>query len=139
MLEVSPNDALPSAEDLFAGRPGEMEASPYEGPKAASEMKPFDLGLESLGKIEAPISPEPTIETGNGEAQVQTTKTIPKTQAGAASSIFSARMPAYVNTESDVVNVFPLATLPSTASSSAIFQPKSIFKTPTIAPTQKQV
>jgi hypothetical protein len=48
-------------------------------------------------------------------------------------------MPAYVNTESDVVNVFPLATLPSSASSSAIFQPKSIFRTPTIAPTQKQV
>ena len=141
MVEVGTNEALPSTEDLFAGRPLEMKASPYEGPKSTSEMKPFDLGdIGDIVKTTSPVSSEPTVETGKGEVQVQTTKTIPKTaQAGAASSISSARMPAYVNTESDVMDVFPLAQHPSRVSSSAIFQPKSIFKTPTITPTQNQI
>ena len=138
MLEVGPNSALPSAEDLFAGRPGEMKASPYEGPKPTGALKPFDVGLDNVGKIESPISPEPTVETGNGETQLQTTKTIPKSQAGAASSIFSARMPAYINAGNDVINVFPLISQPSRASHFG-FQPKSIFKEPTIAPTSKPV
>jgi hypothetical protein len=137
LLEVGPNEALPSAEDLFAGRPGEMKASPYEGPKPASGMKPFDVGLDNVGKVESPVASESVAEAGKGEAQIQTTKTIPRSQIGAASSIFSTRAPAYAGTESEVINVFPLAVQPSHTTSTFGIGTKNIFKEPTITATRK--
>jgi hypothetical protein len=123
MLEVAPDEALPSAEDLLGGRPGDLQASDNEGPKAAKPMKAFDLELPDLGSISS-ASP---VSSGKEEVQLQTQKTIPRSQMGAVSSVVNAQMPAFTATEGEMINVFPITSTPS------------IFNAPPVKPTSKSV
>ena len=140
LLEVGPNEPLPSTEELFAGYKGEIEGSPYEGPKPTA-IKPFDLGegAKAVPSAPEPAAPEASAPAAKGETQIQVTKTMPTSQIGSASSIFSARIPAYVNAGSEAINVFPLVVNPARTAPSIISEPQSIFREPTVAPTNKPV
>ena len=115
MYEVGPGDELPSAKDLLGGSSDEMKVSPYEGPKS-STMKPFGPSAEiptatppevsgatsvspSISPSASPI-PSASPSSGIGEAQMQLTSTMPKTQVAAtSSSVFSAGAPVYAGAE----------------------------------------
>ena len=73
LLEVGPNSALPSAEDLFAGRPGELKASAWEGPKSPTKAPFFtsDAVPENFISGEATVAKSALETSGDKMSSVQ--------------------------------------------------------------------
>jgi hypothetical protein len=120
LIEVGQSDALPSAEELLAGRPGELQASQWEGPKSSTErpyappedLLPAPASLEAItsteGSPQLGASPKGSPELGaSGEVKPMTgadalTNGAPSTAPASLEAITSTEAPAELQASAEV-------------------------------------